>query len=92
MKRESAHVLGLQVLGWMAGRQEVIEGFLAQSGATAAQLRAEAQNPAMLRAVLDHVMLNDAWVLDCAAALGEPPEALGMARAVLGGGDRMNWT
>lgn len=92
MQRELAQVTALRALAWLAGQDALFEGFLAQSGADAAQLRAEAQNPAILRAVLDHILLDDAWVIECAGALGIAPEDLPMARAVLGGGDRMHWT
>lgn len=92
MQRELAQVTALRALAWLAAQDALFEGFLAQSGADAAQLRAEAQNAAMQCAVLDYILLDDTWVIDCAAALGVVPEDLPMARAVLGGGDQMHWT
>lgn len=92
MERDFAQVTALQALAWLAAQDGLFEGFLAQSGASAAQLRAEAHSPAMQRAVLEYIMLDDAWVIECAAALGLAPLTLAMARDVLGGGDRMHWT
>jgi len=92
MRQEMAQVLGLRVLGWLVAQDGLLEAFLGQSGASLAELRGRAEDPALLCAVLDHVLLADASVLECAAALGVAPEEIGIARAVLGGGDRMHWT
>lgn len=92
MRQDSAQLLALQALGWLATQDEAFAAFLSQSGIELATLRARAAEPAVLRSVLDHVQLSDAWVVDCAAALGVAPEEIGIARAVLGGGDRRHWT
>ncbi|MDF2140154.1 DUF3572 domain-containing protein [Paenirhodobacter sp. CAU 1674] len=92
MQQETAYVLALRVLGWLAGQDELFDSFLGQSGADAGQVRGLAQDPAFLCAVLDFVLQSDAWVIGCAAELGERPEALVQARALLGGGDQLHWT
>ena len=92
MEQESAQILAIRALGWMAAEEPVWLAFLAQSGADAAQIRAEAAEPAMQRAVLAHVLREDDWVRACAAALGVVPEMLPMAAAVLDGRARSHWT
>lgn len=92
MQQETAQILALRVLGWLAAQDELFMAFLGASGCDVAQLRAAAQEPGVLCAVLDFVMGRDDWVLECAAALSERPEQLALARAVLGGGDQYHWT
>lgn len=94
MQRDLAQILAIRSLGWLAGEEELWLGFLGQSGADAAQVRAGAarQDRALLLAVLDYLMLSDAWVMACATALAVAPADFDMARAVLGGGDRTHWT
>lgn len=92
MRQESAQILAIRALGWLAARDELIEGFLSSSGASLADLRARAGDPDFLAGMLDYLLMDDRWVLDCAAELGEAPEALLQARAVLGRGDLRHWT
>ncbi|MFT3689451.1 DUF3572 family protein [Paenirhodobacter sp.] len=92
MNEEDARILALGALAWLAGEDEVFAAFLGASGATAADVRAQADQPAFLLSVLDFVMQTDEWVLACAGACGVRPERIGTARAVMGGRDRMHWT
>ncbi|MPQ92925.1 MULTISPECIES: DUF3572 domain-containing protein [unclassified Thioclava] len=92
MRQENAHTLALQTLGWLAGREDLIGAFLANSGASVDDLRTQASDPDFLAGVLDHVLQDDQVVLDCAQDLGVQPEALMQARAVLGRGDLRHWT
>ncbi|MBZ4021363.1 hypothetical protein CKO11_02660 [Rhodobacter sp. TJ_12] len=92
MEQNSAQILAIRALGWMAGEDTVWQAFLAISGADAAQVRAEAQQPAMQRAALAHVMRDDDWVRACAQALAVPPEDLVTAAAVLEGHGGAHWT
>ncbi|MBW0159066.1 DUF3572 domain-containing protein [Sedimentimonas flavescens] len=92
MQHESAQVLAIRALGWLAGQDEIFDAFLAASGAAASDVRAMASDPGFLCAMLDFLMQSDAWVITCAGDLGVPPEVLQGARAVLGGGDQRHWT
>lgn len=92
MDRDDARILALKALGWLAGDDEVFTAFLGASGASAEDVRAQADQPAFLLSVLDFILQSDDCVLACAAAVQAKPEAIGMARAVLGGRDRMHWT
>lgn len=92
MKQESAHVLALQALAWLAAQDEGLSGFLAQGGLDAAELAARAAEPELLAAVMDHLLAEEARVLDFAASAGVKPETLLAARAALPGGDAPFWT
>ena len=92
MEQAFAQIVALRALGWMAGEPEVWQAFLAISGADAAQVQAEAAQPAMQRAVLAHVLREDDWVRACAAALGLTPDRVALAAAVLEGPGHGNWT
>ncbi|MGB1425497.1 MAG: DUF3572 family protein, partial [Paracoccaceae bacterium] len=50
------------------------------------------QDADFLIAVLDFVMLDDAWVLAACQASGLAPEAMQIARQALPGGSMVNWT
>lgn len=90
--RESAEVTGLQVLGWLAGNEDLLPVFQGSTGASEQDIRAGMRDPAFLGAVLDFVMMDDAWVVACCSALGLPNDALMQARQVLPGGEQVNWT
>lgn len=92
MDKDNARILALRALGWLAGEDDLFEAFLGASGASASDVRAQADQPAFLMSVLDFVLQSDAWVLACAEAAGAGPQDIGIARAVLGGRDRMHWT
>ena len=92
MQQDLAQILAIRALGWMAGEEAVWLAFLGASGADAAQVRAEAAQPAMQRAVLAHLLREDDWGRSCAAALAVRPEELALAAAVLDGAAGRNWT
>ena len=92
MQQESAHVLGLQALGWLAGDPDRLSGFMAASGADAASLRLGATDPGFLAAVLDHLLQDDTRVTEFCDAQGLPYTAPLAARAALPGGDMLHWT
>ncbi|KEP69800.1 hypothetical protein DL1_01870 [Thioclava dalianensis] len=92
MQHDSAHILAIRSLGWLVSNETLIDGFLAHTGASQEDLRAQAGDPDFLCGVLDYLMLNDQWVLDCAADLAVAPEDLAGARTVLGRGDQRHWT
>ncbi|KQB16481.1 uncharacterized protein DUF3572 [Rhodobacter capsulatus] len=92
MQQDLAQILAIRALGWMAGEEAVWLAFLGASGADAAQVRAEAAQPAMQRAVLAHLLREDDWVRSCAEALAVRPEELALAAAVLDGAAGRNWT
>lgn len=92
MTRESAEVVGLKALGWMAGNEDLLPVFLGATGASAADLRGGAGDPGFLGALLDFIMMDDAWVTGFCDAEGLPYDQPMMARMSLPGGDQIHWT
>ena len=92
MTQESAEVVGLKALAWMAGNEELLPVFLGATGASEADVRAGATDPAFLGALLDFVMMDDNWVrefCDSASLAYDQPMT---ARTMLPGGDQVHWT
>jgi len=92
MNRESAEQVGIQVLGWLAGHDEMLTQFLGMTGIAASDLRVRAQEPEFLGFVLDFLLLDDAAIMAFCDDSHLPPEAPMHARAALPGGDVPNWT
>ena len=92
MQRETAETVGMQALAWLAGNDELLPVFLGSTGASLDDLRAGAGEPAFLGAVLDFVMMDDAWVVAFCDAAGLSYEAPTRARAALPGGGQVHWT
>lgn len=90
--QEFAETVALRALGWLAAEADRLDGFLAVSGMAPGQLRARAQEPEVLAAVLDFLLAEDARVLDFAGAAGLAPEAVAAARRALPGGELPHWT
>jgi hypothetical protein len=92
MKQEIAETRALAILGWLAGQEELLPLFLGASGATETDLRARAAEPEFLASVVDFLMMQDHWVIDCATDQGWRPEDIMAIRAGLPGGDLPAWT
>lgn len=92
MQPEAAQVLAIQALGWIAGNDELFPVFLGATGAGMGELRSRAAEPEFLAAVLDFLLMDDAWVVAFCDAEGHPYTAPQTARAALPGGAVMNWT
>lgn len=91
-RQEFAEALALGALGWLVGDNDRAGAFLAESGAAPGDLPRLARDPVFLGAVLDHILAEDARVLDLAAHLNLRPEDIPAARARLPGGDAPHWT
>ena len=92
MKQEIAETIGLQALAWLAGNDEVFPLFLGSSGASAADMKDRAADPAFLAAVLDFICMDDAWVMGFCESAGLKYDMPMRARQALPGGGEMNWT
>lgn len=90
--RESAEVLALQVLAWLAGNEELLPIFQGSTGASRDDLREGARDPAFLGSVLDFVMMDDAWIVQCCDSIAIDYAAPMQARQMLPGGENVNWT
>ena len=92
MTPEVAETYALKVLGWLVGEEEILPILMGSSGSSAADIKERAQDADFLIAVLDFVMMDDAWVLACCQACALEPEAMQIARQSLPGGGMVNWT
>ncbi|KHA52939.1 DUF3572 domain-containing protein [Sulfitobacter geojensis] len=90
--QESAETLGLQVLGWLVADEDLMPVFQGSTGVSEADIRARAADPQFLGAVLDFLMMDDAWVIRFCDAHSVPYERIMQARAALPGGEQVNWT
>lgn len=90
--REAAETLGLEVLGWLVGQEDLIDVFLGSTGTSEAELRARAADPEFLGSVMDFLLMNDAWVIRFCDDHGLAYDRLMPARAALPGGDQVHWT
>lgn len=90
--QEAAETLGLQVLGWLVGNDDLMPVFQGSTGASEADIRGRATDPVFLGAVLDFLMMDDAWVIGFCDEHGLPYERIMQARAALPGGEQVNWT
>jgi hypothetical protein len=77
-------VLALQALAHVAGDEAMGPRFLALTGMDVAELRAKADKPATLTALLDYLMANEHDLVATADAIGVKPEALALAARKLG--------
>jgi len=90
--QESAEVVGLKALAWMAGNEELLPVFLGATGASEADIRAGATDPAFLGALLDFIMMDDAWVTAFCDQAGLAYDQPMRARMHLPGGGDVHWT
>lgn len=92
MLRETAETLALQALSWLLSDPQLLNDFLGVTGASAAELSANAQRPEFLASVLDFLLMEDRWIMAFCDAFaldyGQPMRA----RAALPGGEALNWT
>jgi hypothetical protein len=92
MLRESAEVIGLKALGWLAANEELLPVFLGSTGASEVDVRAGISDPNFLGALLDFIMMDDAWITSFCDAEGLAYDQPMMARMALPGGEQMHWT
>jgi hypothetical protein len=92
MQQEFAEIGAMRALGWLVSREDLVEIFLGSTGASLDDLRHGAAAADFLASVLDFILMNDDWVLDCAEALNVPPAQVADMRQALPGGGLPNWT
>ena len=80
---EAAESMAIEVLGFLAEDSSRLSRFLALSGLGRENLRAAAEDPGFLAAVLDHLASDEATLVAFAAKSGHEPAAIVRAREVL---------
>lgn len=79
--------MGLAALAFLAGEPERLVRFLDLSGITLEDLRGRAGEPALLAAVLDHLLADESLLFVFAEAEGLHPAEVAAARRKLPGGE-----
>jgi hypothetical protein len=92
MQQDAAQVMALETLGWLAAQDELFPAFLNATGASLADVKHQAADPEFLGAVLEFLLMDDAWVIAFCDQHGHPYTAPQAARAALPGGAVTNWT
>ncbi|GGG74282.1 hypothetical protein GCM10011415_23390 [Salipiger pallidus] len=92
VSRDTAEIVGLQAVAWLASNDELLPVFLGSTGASVDDLRSGLQDPGFQGAVLDFILMDDAWIEQFCTARDLSPETPRMARAMLPGGGEVHWT
>ncbi|WP_050528783.1 DUF3572 domain-containing protein [Pseudorhodobacter aquimaris] len=92
MKQETAEMIAVKALGWLAADEELLGTFLGATGASVDDLATNAQQPEFLGSILDFLLMDDAWVMGFCEAENLAYEVPMHARAALPGGAQIHWT
>ena len=92
MQQESAQILALQALTWLAADDQLLARFLDATGVGASDLAIRAGDADFMAAILDFLLQEDAWIIAFCDARGLPYTAPQSARAALPGGQSLHWT
>lgn len=90
MTPDAAEILALKALEWIAQEPDMLGIFAGSTGADPRQ--AQLDDPLFLAAVLDFLLMDDAWITGFCAVTGHPPADIARARAALPGGEAPHWT
>lgn len=82
--RESAEMLAIDALSWIAGDPEQLGRFLSLAGIGPGTLRKAASDPAFLAGVLDFLLGHEPTVLAFSEARGIAPSEVAAARRAIG--------
>lgn len=83
----AASELAMLALAYLAQDEDRVARFLALTGLDAGDVRALVADRGFQLAVLDHLAGDETMLMDFAAGMSVPPDAVGRARRALGGGD-----
>lgn len=82
----TAETMALKALAFLVDAPGAMERFMAQSGADAATVRTQAENPEFLAAVMDFLLSDDALAAEFCRCETLDPRALHAIRHALPGG------
>jgi hypothetical protein len=84
--RETAELLAIQALAFIAEEPERLNSFLSITGIELGAIRDAAREPGFLAGVLEHMLGDESLLLAFADGTGIDPAAIARARQALGGG------
>lgn len=91
-QQEAAETLALKAVAWLVSQEELRPVFLGASGLSETDLRTRLGEPELLAAVMDFLLMDDAWVISFCDAHGLAYEQIMQARGALPGGAVVHWT
>ena len=92
LARDTADVLAIEALVWLASDDDLLPVFLGSTGMGMDDIRTRAQDPEFLASVLDFILMDDAWIGAFCSARNYAMDFPMRARAALPGGEAVNWT
>jgi hypothetical protein len=81
--RETAEMLAIQALAFIAEEPERLNLFLVSTGIEAAEIRTAAREPGFLAGVLAHMLSDESLLIAFADSAGIDPAAVARARSAL---------
>jgi hypothetical protein len=85
VSRNTAEMLAIQALAFIAADPERLSRFLGMSGIAAQEIRVAAREGAFLAGVLEHMLGDETLLIAFAESAGIDPGEIARARSVLGG-------
>jgi hypothetical protein len=89
-RRETAEMLAIQALAFIAEDPEHLSRFLGMTGIEAGQIRAAAREEGFLAGVLEHMLADENLLIRFAESAGVDPADIARARKALGGRSEPN--
>jgi hypothetical protein len=83
--RETAEMLAIAALAFIAEEPERLNGFLSVTGIPLEGIREAASQPGFLGGVLEHMLGDETLLLAFADSAGIDPDGIARARSALGG-------
>ena len=91
-QQDSAEVVALQAVAWLAGNDVLLPLFLSATGAELEDLRSRIAEEGFLVAVMDFIMMEDAWLIEFCDHSNLSYDTPERVRQMLPGGARVHWT
>ena len=85
MDRDSAEVLAIKVIEFLAADTDLLDAFMGMAGLSFDDLRSSIGSPELAAGVLDHLLANENLLLRFCDEQGIPPEFPARARRLLPG-------
>lgn len=92
MKVDQAELVAIQALGHIAADEDLLFAFVDMTGLAPDELRQRAGEPEILGGILDFIMMDEARLIAFCEAVNLQPDAPGIARKLLPGGEDVHWT
>ena len=92
MTQDRAETVGLTAVAWLAANDELLPVFMGSTGIDEAAIRENIADPTFHAAVLDFLLMDDAWVGRFCDETGTAYSVPMEARAALPGGETVHWT